>query len=178
MLGRILYVLCTYGVVAFGCAFVGAALGIAASRAFRGERGASWLTVLIGLVAGGLFLMLTFMLTWESLGRPMLAGGLQVRVLGLLVLLGVGFATPPVIRADQAAEAIRAAAIGVVLTLILLVFATASLGSNAMRAVPYLLGTLAPALLGALFGWGLSWRRDLDALLDAELSRNGRRPAG
>jgi hypothetical protein len=97
-------------------------------------------------------------------------------VLGVIVLPGVGLAIIPVVREDHAAEAIQAGGAGVFLALVVMAFAAIVLGPSAARAA-YLFGTFGPALLGAIFGWTLSWRRDFDALLDAELTNPDRRPS-
>jgi hypothetical protein len=177
MLGRILYVFCTYGVIAFGCAFVGAAVGIGASRAFRGERGASWLLVLLGLAASGLFLMTVFMAYYGAFDGPLLTNGL--RIVSVVVLLGVACATPSVVANDHAAEGIVAGAVGAFLATIgTAILLTLSMGPGGGRVLPYAGGTFLPALIGAAFGWGLSWRRDLDELLDREIGRDAPWPAG
>lgn len=166
MLGRILFFISTYGMIAFGCGYVGAALGVAAARAFHGERPGSWLNVLVGLVASGLFLMVVFSIYYGTYDRPVIPQALQL--VGLLMMIGVGLATVPVLAADAAAEALTAGALAAFLSLVMALFLVFLLGPRtaAPPTWPYLVGTFVPAGLGALAGWAFAWRLDLDELLD------------
>lgn len=169
MLGRIQFVLCAYATVAFAAAFVGAALGIAASRAFRGERGSSPLLVLLCLAAVVGFMSVLFLTYFGAFDRPVISGGLKL-VMGLLVM-GMAVATPPVVRWNQAAVALIAAAAGMFLTLVLTVIALTLMPTLRQPSTPYLVGTFVPPMIGLFFGWVLSWQRDLDAMLDGELDQ-------
>lgn len=168
MLSRILYMLCSYTTVAFVAAFVGAAVGIAASRACRAERGSSWLMVLGELIATGAFLLLLFMPYFGAFDRPVMAGGL--RLVMVLAALGLGVATPSVVRADQGSVALIAAALGTILTLILATVLMVLMPSLRMVATFYFLGVFAPPVMGLFFGWWLAWQRDFDDILDAEMA--------
>lgn len=176
MLGRLLYILCAYTTVAFAAAYVGAALGIAGSRAFRGERGSSPLLVLLATAAGAGFLALLFVTYFGAFDNPVIYHGMEL-AMGLLVI-GMAIATPPVLWANQARLALSAAAAGTFLTVLLTVAMLMAFSGGWQPAAPYVLGTFAPPIIGLLLGWILSWRQDLDAMLDSALldSTGGARP--
>jgi hypothetical protein len=160
-----IHALSVFLVFSFACAFVGAGLGMACSRAWRGEPGSSWALALLGFPATGLFLMLAFALFFGTFSRPLVPD--QLRLGAIVLAAGLAIASCSIVRANQAAQAVLAGSFGALFVLVGTVFLAILGGMGTPHwSGPYFAATFVAAAVGFLHGWIASWLTDMEGFFN------------